>query len=359
MWGKQTIALLLLASLLAACRPGKTEKGDGGDTIPMKYARNLTLIQHEDFVEAILRNPWDTTKVLNRYEIREPLKRLVVCSTVHCALLQDLGAEGSVAGVCELQYIDLPYVREGVRRGSIKDVGNSTEPNAEMIMDLQADAILASPFENSGGYGAVERTGIPIIECADYMEVSPLARAEWVKFYGRLCGRARQADSLFAAVERSYMRLKALAEEAEDEPTVIVDLPYQGIWYVSGGGGAIGSMYRDAHARYVFADRPESGGIPLSLEAVIEAGEDADYWLITYSSPEDLTFKSLATESTLYKNFAAYRKRNVYGCNARATGFFEETPFHPERLLADLISVLHPRLDVEVDHHYFTQLNEE
>ena len=69
------------------------------------------------------------------------------------------------------------------------------------IIDLNADAILLSPFENNGGYGRLEQIGVPIIECADYMERSALGRAEWMKFYGILFGREHETDSLFAVIK--------------------------------------------------------------------------------------------------------------------------------------------------------------
>ncbi len=348
-----------MVCVCCACMSGRTEGGDGGDTIQLRYAHNLTLIQHKDYIEAVLRNPWDTTKVLNRYEIREPLKRVAVFTTVHCALMQELGVENCIAGICELEYISVQYVIDGVKSGRIVDLGNSLEPNIEMMMDLQPDAIMASPFENSGGYGIVERMGVPIIECADYMEASPLARAEWIRFYGRLFGVGSLADSVFSAVEKQYLSLKEQASTISDKPSLVVDKPYQGIWYVTGGGSTMGIMYQDAGVRYVFADRHERGSIPLSTEAVIAAGQEADYWLVKYSSSEPLTLKQLFRDNPIYGHFTSFANKRVYGCNTATSHFFEETPYHPERLLADIVSIMHPELNLATDHKYYHLLDEE
>ncbi len=354
-----TVAAALPLCLLLSCRGGTTEHGADGDTIAMKYARNITLIQHDDYLEAVLRNPWDTTKTLNRYEIREPMEHVAVFTSVLCALLEELDVERSIVAVCEPEYIHLPYVHDGLRDGTIKNLGNSLDPNIEMLMDLQVDAIMASPFENSGGYGLMERLGIPIVECADYMEVSPLARAEWVRFYGRLFGKGERADSLFDAVEKAYLGLKERANDVSHKPSLIVDKPYQGVWYVNGGGSTMGVMYRDAGARYVFADRPERGNLPMSLEAVLEAGQGADYWLLKYSSPEPLTMKELASDNAVYRHFKAFEEGHVFGCNTMTSQFFEQTPYHPERVLADIMSILHPELGVETEYKYYYRLDEE
>ncbi len=357
--GLFTVATAVLLCLLFSCRGSTTERGTDGDTIAMKYARNITLIEHEDYLEAVLRNPWDTAKTLNRYEIREPMKHVAVFTSVLCALLEEIDAEQSIVAVCEPEYIHLQYVHDGLRDGTIKNLGNSLDPNIEMLMDLQVDAIMASPFENSGGYGLMERMDIPIVECADYMEVSPLARAEWVRFYGRLFGRGEKADSIFEAVEQDYLKLKEKSSNVSGEPSLVVDKPYQGIWYVNGGGSTMGVMYRDAGAKYVFADRPERGNIPMSLEAVLEAGQEADYWLLKYSSPSPLTMNELASDNAVYRHFTAFKEGHVYGCNTMTSRFFEQTPYHPERLLADIVSILHPSLGVEAEYKYYHRLDEE
>ena len=125
----------------------------------------------------------------------------MIFTTVHCAMLQSLGREDCIAGVADLKYIKIPWVHQQVKEGRIVDVGEGMSPVIEKIIDNRPDAILLSPFENSGGYGKLEDIDIPIVECAEYMEESPLARAEWLRFYGLLFGCEHEADSLFAVVE--------------------------------------------------------------------------------------------------------------------------------------------------------------
>ena len=121
----------------------------------------------------------------------------------------------------------------------------------------------ALPFENSGGYGRVEKLNIPIIECADYMETSALGRAEWMRFYGLLFGEAQKADSLFAEVEKNYNELKALVAPLSYAPSVISELKNGSAWYVPGGKSTSARIYADAGANYVFADDEHSGSVPL------------------------------------------------------------------------------------------------
>jgi iron complex transport system substrate-binding protein len=155
--------------------------------------------------------------------IRTPLERAVVFTTVHSSLLMNLGCQDKIAGVADLKYIKIPWIHEQVEQGHIVDCGDGMSPVIERIIDLHPDAILLSPFENSGGYGKLEDIDIPLVECAEYMEVSPLARAEWIRFYGLLFGCQTKADSLFAIIDKNYHDLKQQAQKAGQGRSVVVD----------------------------------------------------------------------------------------------------------------------------------------
>ena len=363
--------------LLSACS-GKNSTASGsaqGDTIPLHYSANLSLIDYEDYIVAQLRNPWDTTKILHTYVlvdkkqplpqelpqgtlVRTPLSKAVIYSSVHCSLLKDLGALNSIGGVCDLKYIKLPEIEEGCRNGTITDVGDGMNPNIERIIDLHPDAILLSPFENSGGYGRVEKLNVPIIECADYMETSSLGRAEWMRFYGLLFGKKTEADAMFASVERSYKDLQELVKPISFAPSVMCDLKTSSTWYTPGGNSTIARLYADAGANYIFREDTHSGSLPYPFEVIFEKGQQTDFWLIRYNQPIDKTYKELEKEFAPYAGFRAFKERNIYGCNTNRVPFYEETPFHPDWLLKDLIKIFHPSLLEGYELRYYKKLSE-
>lgn len=374
---KQVILFIFLLALLSSCG-GKSKTAsviEAEETIPLRYAENLSLSATEDYTIARLRNPWDTTRILHTYVlvdkekplpadlpegtlVRTPLSKAVVYSSVHCGLLNQIGALKSIGGVCDLKYIKLQEVQDGCRTGSIADVGNGMNPDIEKIIDLHPDAIMLSPFENSGGYGRVEKLNIPIIECADYMETSALGRAEWMRFYGLLFGEAQKADSLFAEVEKNYNELKALVAPLSYAPSVISELKNGSAWYVPGGKSTSARIYADAGANYVFADDEHSGSVPLTFETVFDKGQNADFWLIKYNQAIDKTYKELEQDYAPYTGFRAFKERNIYGCNTGKVDFYEDSPFHPDRLLKDLIKIFHPTLLEGYELKYFTKLAE-
>ena len=372
-----SLGIMVCVCLLSACGGSKRTQAvmpQGGDTLQMAYARYLTIVKHESFTEVTVHNPWDSTRVLHTYllvdkhkpvpcvlpqgtVVRVPLERMLVYSAVHCGLFDELEAIKSVGGVCDLPYIRMETIQRRVREGLVADIGNSMSPDIERVIALRPDGILLSPFEN-GSYGRIEKLGIPLIECADYMENSALGRAEWMRFYGMLIGKGRKADSLFVEVERMYLDLCHMADKAAEKPTVLVELKQGSAWYVPGGRSVTGQMYADAGARYAFEAIAENGSVPLSFETVFARARHAGYWLIKYNQAHDKTYADLERDYRPYTGFDAFRSRKVYGCNTAKVSYYEETPFHPERLLKDLVAVFHSDMLPGYETRYFTPLAE-
>ena len=349
----------LLILLLSSCGGQMRSSADGGDTVRFQYAKLLNLVRYQGYTVATISHPWRQDAVLHQYVlvpadsalpealpegtlIRTPLRRSVVFTTVHCSLLSMLHREQSVAGVADLKYIKAPFVQVGVDNGSVTDCGDGMSPVIEKIIDLHPDALLLSPFENSGGYGQLEEIDIPIVECAEYMEPSPLGRAEWVRFYGMLYGCENEADSLFAIVDSSYQALKHQTSGIRHHLSILLDKVTGSVWYVPGGRSTIGQMLADAGSDYPWAKDEHSGSVALPFETVLERAGECDIWLLRYSGKEKLTRQQLLSEHRGYNQFRSYREGRVYGCNVEQSLFYEESPFRPDLLLSDFIRILYP-----------------
>jgi iron complex transport system substrate-binding protein len=368
-------------SLLAACggKQSASHSAESGDTLTLHHAAYLRMIDMpEGYTLAELINPWDTTQLLHTYlliaaddslpthlpagtVVRTPLQKSLVYSAVHTSLLRDLDALQGIGGVCDAKYFLLPEIQEAMQAGKVVDCGDTMNPDIERIITLQPDAILLSPFENSGGYGRIEKLNIPLIECADYMESSPLGRAEWMRFFGRLFGKAQKADSLFKAVEQRYTHLKAAVQDSTRHippMSVMSDLITGSTWYTPGGRSTIARLYADAGAHYIFAEDRHTGSLPYSFERIYERGRNADVWLIRYNQPTTKTYKELESEFAGYKGFKAFGERNIYACNTGIVPFYEEVPFHPDRLLEDLIRIFRPDVPTEKTQRYYERLTD-
>ena len=345
--------------MLLSCRGGESRvPAPQGDTLKLNYAEFLTIIEYGEYAEVHVRSPWSEGKLLQTMQVSSSTPcRALFFTTTHSSLVEELGAIDAIAGICETEYVANPRLCQAIADGRIRDMGSAMVPNRERMASLAPDIILLSPYENAATYGNLESLGVPIVQCADYMETSALGRAEWIRFYGRLFGKAREADSLFAAIEAEYNALKALADSVDTRPSVLFDMRNGSAWYVPGGRSTMAQLVDDAGGRYLFADNAKSGSVPLSFERVIGKGSETDVWLIRYNnSRARMTLSDLGQSYQPYTLFKAYRKGDVYGCNSAELVFYEETPFHPERLLRDYIRILHPELLPGDTLRYFHKL---
>jgi len=373
-------------ALLSCGRQTSSEPQTAGDSLAFKYSTLLSITEHDGYAVADIQNPWKPGKLLHRYVlvprhhgdrlpdsgqnqepvpvipdgtvIEVPIQRAAVFTTVHCALLTGFGLGDRIVGVADSKYIKIPYIHEQIEKGRIVDCGNGLNPVVEKIMDVKPDVIMLSPFENSGGYGKTEEIGIPLIECAEYMETSPLARAEWMRFYGLLFGVSEKADSLFHVVDSSYTALKRRAAEAGEGCSVIIDKVVGSVWYMPGGHSTIGQMVKDAGGRYPWAADTQSGSLALPFETVLERGGDSDVWMLRYSSDHEWDYRELLSGHRGYNHLKAFREKDVYGCNVEQSLFYEETPFHPDYLLNDFIQILHPDIIGLPSLRYYKKLKE-
>ena len=382
---KYILWIATMAIILTACQGGKTAAGmeEGGDTLQMKYAQLLTIVSHDEqgYTEVKVHNPWKEGTELHRYilvpkgkegdatmaklagqahgegkkaatlgvktdTVRTPLESNLVFTAPHCQLLTELGCQNAITGVCDKDYINIPDIKSRAQADAkvahpIMDCGSSMQPDIERIIALHPEALLISPFENSGGYGKLDKLRIPVIETADYMETSPLGRAEWIKLYGLLLGSSK-ADSLFSAIEKEYLQLKAEAAKLPLGLSILTERKTGNVWYVPGGKSTMGILLRDAHARYIFADDTHSGSLSMSPEQIIAKGNQVDVWAFKYFGGNALTKQDLLAEYQGYQALKAFQTGTVYETDTSCEPYFELTSFHPEILLREFIILSHP-----------------
>ena len=369
---KNIIFGALVVLLVVACQGGKTASGEGGDTLQMKYAELLTIVKHNDgaYTEAIIENPWKKGTTLHKYilvpkgkkgdetvarlkdDIREnatlqmgshcdivrtPLESNVVFTAPHCQLMYELGCKNAITGVCDKDYINIPDIKERV------DCGSSMQPDIERIISLKPEGLFISPFENSGGYGKLDKLHIPIIETADYMETSPLGRAEWMKFYGLLFKSEERSDSLFSSIEKEYLALKAEAAKLPQGLSILTERKMGSVWYVPGGKSTMGILLKDANAKYIFADDTHSGSLAYGPERILSKGTQVDVWAFKYFGGKALSKNDLLAEYEGYKVLKAFNSNSIYQVDTSTQPYFELTSFHPEILLREFIILAHPK----------------
>lgn len=371
-----TIAMVLTIWSVGCSNKASQQGSKTSDEEPVaiEYAQGFRMAQGNGYYRIDIVNPWDTTALLHTYLlvdaqsqlpthlpdgtlIRTPLRNSLVFSSVHSSLLAELQCLDAIGGICDSEYNYIEELQARILAGTLADAGNSTAPDIEQIIELNPDAILLSPFENVR-HDRLEKTGIPIIECADYMENTPLGRAEWMRLIGRLYGCEELADSLFISIKESYLSTKQKVDSAKHKPLVITERRIGQVWYIPGGKSYMAQLLNDAGAQYPWSDNNNTGSLALSFENVLERGQEADFWLIKYHAPQNFTYNNLKQEYTPNSRFKAFNQKQIYGCNTHYMRYYEETPFHPERLLKDLGAIFHPTLFEGYTPYYYTPFDE-
>ena len=370
----RNILMFLAVTMLVACQGGKSSQCviEEGDTLTVE-AELLTIVDCHGYTIVDVENPWKKGALLKRYAlvhrdsavpekipvdaevVKIPINSALVYSSVHAGAFHELGCIDAVTGIVDAEYYKIPEIVEGVNEGKIINAGNSMAPTIEKIVELSPQVILSSPFQNAG-HGAIEKLGIPIVECADYMEASPLGRAEWIKFIGELLCKRKEATDIYNEVVNEYNALCAKVKGIKDKPIVISEMMTDGVWFLPGGGSYMAQMFADAGATYPWDKDNSTGSLQLDFATVYDKAHNADYWIIKSPEP-NFSLANLESKYPLNKKFEAFSKGGVYVINTVESSFFEDFPFHPERLLREYIILFHPKvLDGDTSFSYLRQV---
>lgn len=280
--------------------------------------------------------------------IEVPVTSAISMSTTYLPHFVELGQLDKLVGTDEFDFIYSPEVRARIDAGDISEVGGGSFVDIEKVLDIDPDVVFTYGIGSADydAHPALIAAGIPTVLNADYMETTPLGRAEWVKFTSLFFNAEAEANELFGGIETAYSDLTELAASAEAHPSVLVNAMYGDTWYVSGGNSYQARLIVDAGGDYLWSDDESTGGLPLSFEAVLERAADADLWInpnFWFSRADGLA------EDERYSAFAAFENGAVYNNVARITelggnDILETGVLHPEGVLADLIAIFHPQL---------------
>jgi iron complex transport system substrate-binding protein len=368
---QKSIIFVMVLFIFSACVERRAEEKNVAkkNGVELKYAELLKIDKVGDYTKVEVRSNKASDQPLATYILVDrnashdnlpkgevidvPLQNVVVYTSVHAALLKELGSVGIIKGVTDASYFKIPEILNGIANNSIVDLGNPSSPSIEKIIDLDPEALIISIYEGMKVQD-LSAQGITYLKFTDNLESTPLGRAEWVKFMGLLTGHEAEANEIFASVETAYNDLVAKAKENTTKPKVLVENMYEGVWYLPAGGSYMAHLLGDAGAAYPWSDTDATGSLALTFEEVLEKASDADYWVIKSFGP--LTKESLLKQDKRYGEFAPLSHDGVYYSDTSASMLFEEFPYHPDLLLADYIHIFHPDIKDGYQLRYFQQL---
>ncbi len=324
----------------------------------MRHARNISVYEKDYGYRMDVICPWDTTLTLGHFalvkdttkavgegltQLRVPVQSVISFSATQWAVFLRLGEIDRVKGILEGRFVTDTTMCSLLAQEKVYDIGTEAAADIERMIQLQPDALLYSPYFD-GNQGGLNVTGAVLFPFADYMENTPLGRAEWIRVIGILAGCEDKANAWFDDIERRYNALSGLCANVEHRPTVFSDLAFNGQWYVAGGKSYIAKLFADAGADYIWKDNPSTASVPMDAESILAKAQKADYWRVINSNPFPMTYESLAKENPVYPLFDAFKNHKIIVCDILSTGYFEQSQCEPDLLLADFIHFFHPEL---------------
>lgn len=328
----------------------------------IKYAKGFDILNDNGIKKLIIKAAYQNSNEVFEYEIYNknsttknkyrninvPIKKIVVTSTTHIPMVELLNEENSIIGFPYSKYISSEKTRTLIDKGNITEIGKESSLNTEILLDLQPELVVGYSVSSADkSLSTIQKAGINVIYNGDWLEETPLGRAEWIKFFGILFDKEKQADSIFNIIEANYLDAKNIALKAPKRPTILSGaIMSKDIWNLPAGKSFVAQFLKDANLNYLWKNSKGKGSLSLSFESVFEKAKNANFWITPgyFSSKEQLL-----QSNQIYAEFNAFKNNNIYTPSNKKgkTGgviYYELASTRPDLVLKDIIKITNPDL---------------
>ena len=330
----------------------------------IKYAKGFDIINENGIKKLIIKSAYQNSQDVFEYEIHEkksntiidykrivikvPVEKIVVTSTTHIPMVELLNEESSIIGFPYAKYVSSEKTRKLIDAGNITEIGKESSLNTEILLDLQPELVVGYSVSSADkSLTTVQKAGIPVIYNGDWLEETPLGRAEWIKFFGVLFDKENQADSIFNTIENNYLEAKKIALKSNKKQTILSGaIMSKDIWNLPAGDSFVAQFLKDANLNYLWKNSKGKGSLSLSFESVFDTGRNADFWIAPgyFSSKEQLL-----QSNQIYAEFAAFKNNKIFTPSTKKgeTGgviYYELATTRPDLVLKDIIKITNSNL---------------
>jgi iron complex transport system substrate-binding protein len=370
------LILAFISILFIQC---KTDSKPGETISPentVHYSKGFSIENYDGYSVVTVKNPWPKATKTYTYILKEkdgivpdslkgnmvipvPIKTIVVTSTTHIPSLEMLDEVNTLVGFPHCDYISSEKVRARIDAGKVKELGNNQDLNTEVILDLQPNIIIGYGIDNKNPtLDNLQKSGQKVMLNGDWNEETALGKAEWIKFFGALYGKQKEADELFAKIEKDYLKTIEIAKLATSTPTILAGDMFEDRWYLPKGTSWGSLLLKQANGNYLWQETSGTGSLSLSFETVFEKAKSADIWI---TSGQFSTLREMTDMNPHYAKFDAFTKKDVYTFSRKKgkTGgilYYELAPNRPDLVLKDLVKILHPELLAGYKPFFFEKL---
>jgi iron complex transport system substrate-binding protein len=291
--------------------------------------------------------------------ITTPISDIGILSSSYIGFLDLLGQIENISIIENHNYIYNGELLSRYENGQSIEIGSNGQINIEKLIMNAPDVIFTSAFTSglSDELTKAQDAGVITVQCSEWQENHPLARAEWIKLFGALTDQEELADSLFNVIETNYNSIKNVCNNSKSVPKVLFSAMYQDVWYMPGGKSYLAKVLQDANGTYAWSENDESGSLQLSFESVATKSLQNDVWI----NPEVASISELLNRDARYETFLQHIAIGVYQQDAKVTSsggndYWESGVVRPDWVLQDFGKMLHPELFENATFTYFNKL---
>ncbi|MFY1046654.1 ABC transporter substrate-binding protein [Chryseobacterium sp. GP-SGM7] len=295
------------------------------------------------------------TYSFNKSEV--PFSKIILLNASLMGYVSELGAENLVIGIASPEYIYSEKIHNLLKSEKIQNVGNEQKYDVEKIISMKPDAIFTNyiaSFDNT--YQLLKSNNIQVIFLDEYLEQSPMVKTSYIKLFGKLLGKEKEAEVKFNEIQKNYNDLKSLALKSTVKPNVLANEMYGDVWYLPGGKTFTANYIADANANYILQDNTEEKAVTMSFEEVFSKAKNIQFWV---NAGNHLSKKEMLSINPFYGKLEVFNKGKMYGVSGReklkANDFFESGVVHSDLVLKDYIKIFHPEL---LPNYQLTYMNE-
>ena len=370
------LLLLLIPLTFFSCKNEKKVESQISPKNTVQYAKGFSIENYKGYSVVTVRNPWPNANKNYKYILKErngivpdslqkntiisiPINNIVVTSTTHIPSLEMLDKVNTLVGFPNLNYISSEKVRTRIEAKKITELGNNQTLNTEVLLEMQPDVIIGYGIDNSNPtLDNLQKNGLKVMLNGDWNEETPLGKAEWIKFFGALYGKQKQANEIFSKIEKDYLNTIAIAQKAKTLPTILAGDMFEDRWYLPKGTSWGSLLLKEAKGNYLWSDTSGTGSLSLSFETVFEKASTADIWI---TSGQFSSLKEMTNTNSHYAKFEAFKNKKVYSFSGKKgkTGgilYYELAPNRPDIVLKDIVKILHPELLPSYKPFFFEKL---
>ncbi|MCX7987709.1 MAG: ABC transporter substrate-binding protein [Bacteroidales bacterium] len=371
------VLIFLLFLLVNACThtPSSYQSSTLTDTVSIRYAKGFRIIRTEYGFIAEVFNPWQqaqnitfkykltrkntfdsSSHIRNTINIDIPVSKIVCLSSTHVGFVDVLGKTSTIKGISGINNVYNPAIIRSCEQGNIFEAGYENNLNYEKIIKTKPDVVFAYGIgsESSGYFVKLEELGIPVVLVGEYLEQHPLARTEWLKFFGVFFDQLELAEKIFRQTDSLYHFWQKKGQTYTFRPVVMTALPWNGNWYISGAKTYMAQLIKDAGGKYAWDDLQNNISIPIDIETVFQRCRNADYWINIGQATNKTEILNTDRRLSLFRPF---QTGNLYNNIARVShkggnDYWESGAIKPHLILSDMVKIFHPG-DSQSDSLYF------